>query len=947
MADMFRTFAVRNPVALTGAQTATTGIHSHPDRYQSARFSEWQELCLANDSIGLQVAAKGFLAGSQAIKSLNDLGDGWRGIVASFLWHGGKIDKTAAVGILQENRAAALFDKEGRAAGAVRMAVGDTILALACLKRLSERRAIDVQAVLRIMSFAERAVALKLDLPERSIAPHFAKPILLPHQFFALDPCRDAKPKSDAVQAGEGRDGPPATKDPCNCEPAVTCVDQNPCCATIVPYVADLMVVRDHTKCFKPGDLSFIRNVMIGETLSNRHRRLDRTEVVSETNAETTRSSERDLQVEDRTSLKSEVEDTVKSDLDLDAGVTANASWGSEKVGAKYDVHMHADVSSSQSRESIKKETRDYARNVIDRSVSKLEEKIKTSAKTTRLVETEEFNDHGFVNATEENICGQYLYVNKVSRAQVYNYGKKAVIDVHLPEPAELYIRLLESKFTGAEPPSPHKIEVSAAEITPDNYRALAATHGVTDAPLPPAFTKQVQVALEGEPGDPKGDAKSGSHTFNFSCVIPDDYAAVSMSVSSIRLNYNSGGGVSIAAYLGPNGQNVSHQDGGATSFTSPLPSIEGSQAVIVHTWDVTNFTWMLTVNCDLKPAAKAVWQAAVFAALQKGYDKQLADYRKYLDEKAAFDADEAERRRQRFNQNPFLLREIERTELKRMATSYITCQFFDQFNAMKYKVKPCGHPQMDIREAEIEGRFVQFFEQAFNWNLMTYIFYGYYWARKYTWREKLLQESGDPIFKQFLAAGSARVLLPIRDGYLDHLQYFLATGEIWGNSGRPPLPDDPHYVSLAQELKEQKDNYYADRLGRVDVVQGSTQVRLHDTADYWNLGDAAATPPILPHLDQLAIDADIDREIVLDAKVYRIVAINKNPAGAGLPPVDWTITLERPYEGETANKLPWSTGALFVGAPWEFVTPTSLTFLREKSDCLPCYPLKECKEGE
>jgi hypothetical protein len=279
------------------------------------------------------------------------------------------------------------------------------------------------------------------------------------------------------------------------------------------------------------------------------------------------------------------------------------------------------------------------------------------------------------------------------------------------------------------------------------------------------------------------------------------------------------------------------------------------------------------------------------------------------------------------------------------MAISYVSCQFYDQFDAMKYRVKPCGHAQMDIREAEIEGRFVQFFEQAFNWNLMTYIFRGYYWGRKHTWREKLLQESGDPIFKQFLAAGSARVLLPIRDGYLDHVEYFLTTGEIWGNSGKPPLPDDPHYVSLAQELKEQKDNYYTDRLGRVDVVQGSAQVRLHDTPDYWNLGDPAAG--IAAHLDQLAIDADIDREIVLDARVYRIVSIDKNPAGAALPPIDWTITLDRAYEGDTAANLAWSTGALFVGAPWEFVTPTSLTFLREKAQCLPCYPLKECKEGE
>lgn len=939
MGDMFRTFAVRNPVALTNAQAATIGIQSHPERYQSVRFGQWQQLCLANDVQGLRGAAEAFVAGPQAVRALDDLAAGWRGVLKSFQWHGARIDKATAIAILNENRATSLFDKSGRIQGDAWTGVADTILALACLRRLSERRSVDIQAVLRVMSFVERAVALKLDLPERSLAPHFGKPILLPHQFFALDPCRDLKPAD--VKAGEGRDHAP--KDPCNCEPTVTCVDQSPCCATVTPYVVDLMVVRDHTKCFKPGDLSFVRNVMIGETLNNRHRRLDRTEQVSETDTETTKFSERDLQVEDKTSLKSEIQDTVKSDMDLDAGVTGNASWGNEKVGAKYDVHMHADVSSSNSKETIKKEARDYARDVVDRSVTRLEEKVKTSLRTTRLMETEDVNEHGFINTTGENVCGQYLYVDKVSRAQVYNYGKKAVVDINLPEPAELYIRLLENEFPGAAPPKPGTIDVTASQITPDNYAGLAAAWGVTDAPAPPAFTKPVQVTMEGEPGDPKGDAKSGSRTFSFSCTIPDDYVGVSMSVNSIRLNYNAGGGVSISANLG--NASVWDQHGGSQGFSSALPSVEGSQTIIVHTWDVTNFTWVLTVTCELKAPAKLAWQAAILAALEKAREKKVADYQKFLDEKAAFVAEEAERRRERFNQNPFLLREIERTELKRMAISYVSCQFYDQFDAMKYRVKPCGHAQMDIREAEIEGRFVQFFEQAFNWNLMTYIFRGYYWGRKHTWREKLLQESGDPIFKQFLAAGSARVLLPIRDGYLDHVEYFLTTGEIWGNSGKPPLPDDPHYVSLAQELKEQKDNYYTDRLGRADVVQGSAQVRLHDTPDYWNLGDPAAG--ISAHLDQLAIDADIDREIVLDAKVYRIVSIDKNPAGATLPPIDWTITLDRAYEGDTAPNLAWSTGALFVGAPWEFVTPTSLTFLREKANCLPCYPLKECKEGE
>ena len=42
------------------------------------------------------------------------------------------------------------------------------------------------------------------------------------------------------------------------------------------------------------------------------------------------------------------------------------------------------------------------------------------------------------------------------------------------------------------------------------------------------------------------------------------------------------------------------------------------------------------------------------------------------------------------------------------MAISYISCQFYDQFTAMKRNVKPCGYPQMDLEQAEKDGKFIQ-----------------------------------------------------------------------------------------------------------------------------------------------------------------------------------------------------------------------------------------------
>jgi hypothetical protein len=973
MPDVLRTFTVRNPVVLPARRIEATGIFTHPAQYQSARYQRWTGFCEANLRAELQSDILAFMRSTESIKRPADLGEPWSSIVDGFLFHGPSIPRQTAMAILEqhlpklprldggEHLLKNAIEKAERAFRPIarpsmfnaRTALGDTILGLAFLKSLGDPDNADHQSMLRVLTFADRAVSLDMRLPETVIDPHFDRPILLPPCFFDLDPCSEKPRGTDFpfLRAFPATGQAPVARGcvddgECGCKVNDECVDQRHCCATIKPYVVDLLVVRDTTSCYRAGDLSYIKNILAGETLSTKHRRLERVEEVTEREEEQTRNTERDLQIDDKSALQKEINETVKTDLAIEAGITANASWG---TGVKYELTASSKFSFNKSKETALKEARDYSRNVIDRSISKLEEKVRTLARTTRTVETEETNEHGFSNTSGPNVSGQYLYVNKISKAQVFSYGKKAVLDLFLPEPAALYNKLLANKFGGIAPVPPVRADISAETITPENYEALVKQLGLKDVPAPPPFRTTVEVTLEGAPGDPKGKAKSGSQTFSANCSIPNDYIGVSMTASIIRLNYNDGGGVSIAAVLGPAGNNVSDQDGGPRVLTSSLPSIEGNHTVFVHTWDVTEFTWILAVECVLKDSVKAQWQSAVFEKVQAFWDREQEKYEKvlekYLEEKKAFEEREAALKVERNNRNPFINRETERTELKRMAISYIACQFFDEFDSMKERVKPCGYPQMDIRQAEAEGLKVQFFEHAFDWSLMTYVFYRYFWGRKCKWPEKLREESGDLIYQQFLAAGSARVLVPIRDGFFDLVQYFLTTGEIWGSGGTPPMPNDPHYVSVAQEMKEQRGNYYADREGHVDVTNGSNVVTLNDSDWYWTYADPLASPPVVAGVDSTKVAADVDREIILDCKTYRIVDIQPNPAVTA--PTSWLITLDRNYEQATAQKLQWSTGAVYVGAPWEFITPTTLTFLRDQSSCLPCYPLEECKEGE
>jgi hypothetical protein len=83
----------------------------------------------------------------------------------------------------------------------------------------------------------------------------------------------------------------------------------------------------------------------------------------------------------------------------------------------------------------------------------------------------------------------------------------------------------------------------------------------------------------------------------------------------------------------------------------------------------------------------------------------------------------------------------------------------------------------------------------------MTYFFYPYYWGRESTWYDKLMLDNSDPIFKEFLKAGEARAVVPVRRGFEFDIIYYLMTGLIWHGAGQPRISDSD-YLPITEEIK-------------------------------------------------------------------------------------------------------------------------------------------------
>ncbi|OCA76466.1 hypothetical protein BBI01_04995 [Chryseobacterium artocarpi] len=99
---------------------------------------------------------------------------------------------------------------------------------------------------------------------------------------------------------------------------------------------------------------------------------------------------------------------------------------------------------------------------------------------------------------------------------------------------------------------------------------------------------------------------------------------------------------------------------------------------------------------------------------------------------------------------------------------------------------------------------FIKFIEQAFEWEIMSYYFYPYYWGERKSWADLYQFDDNDPTFRAFMQSGMARVIVTVRPGFEEAVRHFLATGQIW-NGGEVPVIDDPLFLSIVDELRSPK----------------------------------------------------------------------------------------------------------------------------------------------
>lgn len=553
--------------------------------------------------------------------------------------------------------------------------------------------------------------------------------------------------------------------------------------------VGDLLVVRQEVKGYEEGELAHIENVMASESKTRRHSRFRETEEIEIVETERTEESEKDLQTTERFELQKESQKTVENQMSLEAGLGVSASYGPVSVTA------HADFALSQSSSESNRTASTFAKQVTERSVARIKERTRTERTRRTLERFKETNEHGFDNAEPgaQHVIGVFRWVDKHYTAKLINYGRRMMFEFIIPEPAAFYLASQASQpLKGITLIKPTEPRVWNRKLRPDdltkwNYATYVADYNVQDVEAYPDEVVSVSAAFaESVQGDKNGAYAKSSEKL----VVPEGYETESIYGWANHMGYD---GKYMSCFVaGRNWPNVS-----GAGLQGPIP-------VSVSGW-LTGFHVNLVAVCRIKPETIAKWQVKTYEAIMNAYENALADY----NEQVAAAQIQAGVNIQ--GRNPEVNRRLEKDELRKGVLRLLTNDFaqtrvggvwrFDeQFDAMDQN-GPFGFPDFDIDEATVEGRMIQFFEQAFEWTNMTYRFYPYFWGRRERWNQTLPLSDPDPMFVDFIRAGSARVIVPVQPSYDDTVLHYLATSQIW-NGGTPPTLDSPLYRSLVAELR-------------------------------------------------------------------------------------------------------------------------------------------------
>ena len=513
----------------------------------------------------------------------------------------------------------------------------------------------------------------------------------------------------------------------------------------------------------------------------------------------------------ERFQMQTEIAQMQHEDNKTNLDVKASYGGGDTKIEANYGN------ATATSREDSNKQAITTAKELTNRAMERILTKVKkerTVKVTDRLTEV---SKQGFDNrGSAEHVSGVYRYINAIYKNEIENYGRRLAYEFAIPEPSRLHNLAMSDEnnkdhLVGLKKPEDPRNIFTWEQIKKDSYENYAQKYQADVT-----FFPEEKRVLRGLLSTPNTLGTVAS--VNGNIEIPEGFE-----ISKVGYSYQGVAGYDHSNLM----PNIEFKVGNSLipKFSPPVRAMiqmgytEIPSYAIDHSNESTVITSAEVMDCysfDLTTIVEVIikqnvitkWQKEVYKQIIAAYEERLKEY----NDKVATIKEEA---KEAFETNPLNFRQIEHKILRMNCISYLIAPYgqMEHRNFGKEMYAPNSKDgsqafestrvdRSDTSRLDEYAAFIKFMEQAFEWNIMSYNFYPFYWGSYSNWKQLYQADYNDPIFTNFMQAGMARVVVTVRQGFENAVLLYMKTGKIWAN-GHVPVYGDPLYVSMVNELKD------------------------------------------------------------------------------------------------------------------------------------------------
>ena len=550
--------------------------------------------------------------------------------------------------------------------------------------------------------------------------------------------------------------------------------------------IADYKKVVSKVCCYDAGEVAHVENVMASEFRSKttEKKRVEENTLTLENSSESEQIS--DTVSTQRFEMQNEIASMIQEQTQIGAFANVQGNYGTTSFDAG------GSYASNISKEESNRQTITQAKEMTQRAMERIVSKQR-SEKVTKITESfTETNTHIYDNrGSQFNISSVYRFVNAVYENQVFNYGKRLMYEFMVPQPSRLHLLGLEASSNNKDlmPVDPRTIGLlDFNAIEKSTYMQWASNYNAKVNTCPEEYV------IIGKAYSFVEKTRDSLFAITGAINLPDDYVSIQAKAFFSGNQQGLPSPFWSVSLIGVVGNKLAPNDTffDIDKYSKEVPvNIE----ILGHHSTVVN----ITIKCQLKEEAKSKWKKETFEAIIEAYKRQLEDFNTKQESKF-------------LDSNPLFYRQTEQLILRKNCISYLlddtNANTNRQFGLPMYNHIP--KPTFGTFKVNVDQKmddytsFTKFMEQAFEWNLMSYNFYPYYWGNKDEWKDLYQYESNDPTFRSFMQAGMARVVVTVKPGFEDAIMHFMAFGQIW-QGGQMPVLGNPLFLSLVDEIKEQE----------------------------------------------------------------------------------------------------------------------------------------------